>query len=1329
MQNTERLIYIDDLSGLYNRRYLYYYLPPELKAAQAGKYSLWLFMLDIDDFKMINDTYGHLCGDQIIQEAAKIIVENTKSDDKKIRYAGDEFTVILPKLEIKDVINVAQRLLAKLKTHVFKEKRTGKEIRITMSLGIAGYPQDAQDPIELINLADKSLYISKQKGKNCVSTAAEITPDIFWKRDILDKLPCPLFIEREAEIARLKNALSESSQSGSRVFLITGELGVGKSRLLNEFGHCVINSAKAVCLAARCEDKFFMQPYYCLGDILYKYFSGMDKIPESIFAGFTEPMLGELANFMPVLKNIPGSFVPDVKNYPPEEGCLGAGLIRLFQNISKIKPLCLFFDNAHYIDQRALEVISRLAEKNKEFPILIVAAFSAREISSQEGSSALWAALIKTAVSENLSEILTLTGLTAEGTRKLIANIFTGVPLSANLVDLICKITQGNPLFVEELSKCLIEKEYLIFKNGRWIESRLSETQLPLSIEDTIRKRIEELSPETKEMIAKAAVIGDDFQVDLLQKIDSEDKGYILDLIEAAKKIGLIYKKETTGNDEFSFVTGEIRRILSEIVGNKQMKRFHSRIGQIKEKLHFDNISSIAGELYYNFKKAEDWARVEQYAKIIKEGKAGFYDQTMRYARSLLREVEGEKLALPLSEKAAVMLPELIRAIYLASVNYILYPPQSIMRLQTLEEISGSLARIFSETDALALASLGGELIVNNKRLSGGIRFLGRFMSLLKNANIECVEFEKETSREELSKFIDAINNPKNINQGIALAVERSGISHIKVKEISYGVPGSKEKESLQEVMLIDYILGKLSLSSDGKKIPLAAGLSAHAQEITQALDKFAEQAAKEPGQDKESVKTELMAKSIQKIGKRFLEDGTDNWLKYKADLAKTLLSMEPGLRANVFGNQPEDNKEADVIKELSADMPDDIILDVLSRQYQEKDMDLDKVRNLAQRFFSIPGKKEKLAFALKEKFQQLGALEEECDWILDLGEGAWNKLSGNEKADKLISFSADNFFKLLPMTQPASLIKELLSGQKETPAEGIADKLLSILTEQYPRSKSLTGIFSEILDTFIEGSPQKLFPKFIQGLTSSCPDKQELLLSILNPHFDQAVNTLLANERFDLIKDIARIYTQDGRIMDAAVRTFAPIIPKLIKELIRRIDFNLDWADLADLLILFGDPAAKILIEEALFEKGVQNGKYFEAYARRFTIGKILNHLPKEYFLSALREKCLHSNAYIIKNLIELLGAIEDEEAIKILRAPLTHADITIRRKTIFTLGKLKGRESAALLGEALKDADASLRKYAGNILRNRKDDFALQALNAGAAAGVFNADFRITR
>lgn len=1317
MEVKESLIYIDDLTGLFNRRYLYFQLEKELEIAKTQKYNLWLFMLDIDNFKIINDSYGHLCGDEILKDVAGVLAENTKSRDKKIRYAGDEFTIILVNVDAKDIVKVAMRLLTKIDAHHFKEKHSNKEIHLTISVGISGYPQDFSEATELINLADKALYISKQKGKNSISTASEITPDLFWKKDILERFPSPVVVARTDELSRLKDALSRAFESQGNMFLIGAELGLGKSRLLNEFESFIL-SKQVTCLSARCVDKFLTQPYYILGDVLDRYLSGLKKLPKELLKGIPDPQVVALAKFLPLLKDISGA--PSVEDTALEErDCLKDGLIKLLLNISTPhKPLCLLLDDLHYLDAQSLRVILSLIQEHKQFPILIISTFCPEELEIPAIGPSPLVEVIKTEVFQRCVQTLTLNSLTAEGTQEMISHLLSGISLTPDFPGLIYKITQGNPLFVEELLKYLIEKEYILYQNGKWTQKEISESILPHSIEEAIKARIEDLSAETKEMIAKAAVIGEDFQVDLLQKIDSEDRGYILDLIETAKKIGLIYERGTGGKDEFSFVTNQTRNVLLGAIGGERTKHFYSRLGEIKEKLYSGKVNNIAGELYYNFKKAEDWARAEQYAKIIRESRGALYDRTLEYAQSLLEETAEEKMAQPLSKKTWTVIPELIRSIYIASVNYILYPAQNKMRTQSIEEVYKRLLIVFSEVGLLNVGYTEGVVFVNNEKAGKELTafFSNAFISLLRNLDIESLIFKKGIGREELATFIELISSAESQEENLSELLQKTNVFHIKIKEITYATSKkkSKEKESLEEGMLIDYFLGRLP--ADEKKADVHSAIYTHPEEIAGALEKLGEEIGKKSGRDNEGIKTEIMAKSIQKIGSQLREKGPDDWEKYKAGFAKTLLSMEPNLCANILSSQIED--KVDILKEVSLEFPDEVAINLFTTLYMQKDINIEKIRNLAQRFLSAPSKKEKLIPILKEKFKKMGASGEECKYILE--DEPWKGISAPEEANEILNLPIKTFLKILPIINIGSLIKELFSQNKEALVEAVAERLFSVLEEKHLESQFLVIYFKEILDAFMQNSPDILLPKFIQRLSKTCLNKNQPLsffVSIASPYLDEMIQIFLNAEQLVLIKEIIQVYTKDAKIKEEQAKVFESFItPKLIKELTRRIELNLDWAGTLDILVLLKDQATKLLIEEAVFEEEVPEGKYFDAYLKRRAIGRILEQTFKEGLLSLLEERCSDPRLYIIKNLVELIGAMEDEEIIKILEVPLKHPDTFIRRKATFALRKRKGKNSARLLGETLKDEDARIRKEALRILKARNDDFSRNILKVCA-------------
>ncbi len=157
----------DGLTKLYIYRHFYTLLETELKRSARYNHEMTLLMMDIDNFKSINDTYGHPVGDQVLREIANCITQTIRKIDIASRYGGEEFTVILPETNTKDARIIAERLrknISELKV------RTKEDVIIspTISIGMSEYPSCALDEQTLIELADVALYNAKNNGKNCV---------------------------------------------------------------------------------------------------------------------------------------------------------------------------------------------------------------------------------------------------------------------------------------------------------------------------------------------------------------------------------------------------------------------------------------------------------------------------------------------------------------------------------------------------------------------------------------------------------------------------------------------------------------------------------------------------------------------------------------------------------------------------------------------------------------------------------------------------------------------------------------------------------------------------------------------------------------------------------------------------------------------------------------------------------------------------------------------------------------------------------------------------------------------------------------------------------
>lgn len=164
-EKTKELSLIDDLTQLYNSRFLNYYLEKEIERCRRTKKPISMVFFDIDGFKRINDNYGHLAGSQVISEIGLLLKSCIRKMDTAIRYGGDEFIVILPETSSNNSLILVKRIRDMLNNHIFLAKLGIKE-HLTASFGIATFPSNSENKEELINNTDAAMYFVKERGKD-----------------------------------------------------------------------------------------------------------------------------------------------------------------------------------------------------------------------------------------------------------------------------------------------------------------------------------------------------------------------------------------------------------------------------------------------------------------------------------------------------------------------------------------------------------------------------------------------------------------------------------------------------------------------------------------------------------------------------------------------------------------------------------------------------------------------------------------------------------------------------------------------------------------------------------------------------------------------------------------------------------------------------------------------------------------------------------------------------------------------------------------------------------------------------------------------------------
>ena len=165
--NLKKLSTTDGLSGLYNYRYLIHSLESELRRSIRYERTLALLLMDIDYFKKLNDTHGHLCGDYVIKTVGKLLKSNVRATDIVARYGGDELALMLIETNTKSAHQVAIKLKDMIGNHTFQWQR--KQLSVTVSIGLATAPAPGiQEASHLVEAADRALYQAKKAGRNAV---------------------------------------------------------------------------------------------------------------------------------------------------------------------------------------------------------------------------------------------------------------------------------------------------------------------------------------------------------------------------------------------------------------------------------------------------------------------------------------------------------------------------------------------------------------------------------------------------------------------------------------------------------------------------------------------------------------------------------------------------------------------------------------------------------------------------------------------------------------------------------------------------------------------------------------------------------------------------------------------------------------------------------------------------------------------------------------------------------------------------------------------------------------------------------------------------------
>ena len=440
-------------------------------------------------------------------------------------------------------------------------------------------------------------------------------------------------IGREKESAELKEALSEVQKGRGQIATLVGEAGVGKSRLVWELKQIASSAegTRPLWLEGRCVELGMTASYWPFIDIFREHFGWKPDDDGSIRA---ESIVKALAKMVarsdlpeerpeeigPILGNLLSvrfgtEWDRRLENADPEQlkNRTFMAVKDYFLALSKQAPVVLLLEDLHWADSLSLDLIPLLMETLTLAPLLLLCVYR------PEREHKCWhlATIAQRRCSERYTEI-GLCELSQLDSRRLVDALLTIENLPEPVKDMILQRTQGNPFFVEEMIRSLIDTGMVFRKGDVWrAHEDIESVKLPESIQSVIFSRIDRLEEQEKRVLQSAAVIGRIFSKRILDYTTDGETG-LENSLWKLEDLALIYQERVIPEEEYSFKHVLTQETVYQSILRRHRKRFHRQVADAMEVLYQNSLDEYSEQLAYHWERADDADKA-----VIYLGKAG----------------------------------------------------------------------------------------------------------------------------------------------------------------------------------------------------------------------------------------------------------------------------------------------------------------------------------------------------------------------------------------------------------------------------------------------------------------------------------------------------------------------------------------------------------------------------------------------------------------------------------------------------------------------------------------------------------------------------------
>jgi diguanylate cyclase (GGDEF)-like protein len=754
--NLFELVYKDDLTGLFNRRYYKEQVEKDAALLSERPFDYSLMMFDIDHFKSINDGYSHQEGDHVLKSIAGVIKESIGNRGTSIRVAGDEFIVLMPYLTKDEARKLAWKLCDYVAETPITLSDSETHLKLTISVGIANLPGDTQDIRELMHVADESLYLSKKKGRNTVSSIEEKKAEEIDSRFLYRYLPPRKFIGRESLIQELKRLIVPSPGERKPLVTIDGIRGSGKSRTLSELSHS-IDPQRFMYLRFQSQPMTAAQPFWEIVDTLNRRFSEEQEMASMFAVTLTQQKIKEIAPLMPLFTQF---FLQEAETQeltPAERrDLLLETLEDMLLYLNEKKPLILSIDDFQWSNLGTQMLLEKLKSDERASQIAVFVTFNREECLKSNDMEFL--SFIERLEKEGISKHLHLSAMAGDDIEKFLASIIPGLESFDHLREFVRGRSQGIPLIMEDIIKFLIHKNVIHTRDGCLAVEDFDEDIFPSTLEGIANPGILALDEEVRGLLCKASVIGQSFTVDLLKKVDGRAEAFVEDLIAKAQKASIITSDPESSTETFTFSGNATHATIYESMDEEEKKAYHKQLAEIEMEIHKNDIESVLSKIAFHFKQSGDVEQaryffnelMQNYENILAPNVIELYIDTAPPDKEWAKET-----ALSPDDEARAL--QFMKLFQVTMDNIARFPFESEIVKGTLESTFWELNKIMSHLDVISFSDGDGEVLLNGRKpISSTLDKSAeeKFLKALSSAGLKGITMKKGITKEEFLQFL-----------------------------------------------------------------------------------------------------------------------------------------------------------------------------------------------------------------------------------------------------------------------------------------------------------------------------------------------------------------------------------------------------------------------------------------------------------------------------------------------------------------------------------------------------------------------------------------------